>query len=323
MNLLRLLPILALALAAGPAESSAPYPDRPVKLVVPFPPGGAADAIARVIAPGLSEELGQPVVVDNRPGASGNIGAEAVARSPADGYTLLLGAVTSHSINHTLERKSLGYDFEKDLAPVSLVASAPYVLVVHPSVPARSLRELVEHAKAKPGQLAYGSSGAGAPQRLAVEMLRLRTGMDLLHVPYKGSGPVVIDLVGGRIALAIESISATLQHIKAGRLRALAVATERRIPALADVPTLAEAGFVDFQVSSTFGVLAPAKTPRAVVERLNRAIGKVVQSIDVRDRILQQGAEGLSTTPEAAALMIRAEIAMWAKVIRDASITVD
>jgi tripartite-type tricarboxylate transporter receptor subunit TctC len=241
--------IQALALAAclsfcvgpGVAVAQPTYPAKPVRMIVPFPPGGAADILGRVLAQKLTERLGQQVIVDNRAGASGNIGAEAVVKAPGDGYTILMGALTSHAINYTLERKVLRYDLERDLAPIAIVATVPFVIVMHPSVPAQSVSELVAYAKAKPGQLSYGSSGAGAPQRLAAEMFRLRSGVDMLHVPYKGSGQVITDLVGGQVLTAFESVPAALPHIKAAKLRALAVTTARRVPMLPDVPTMAEA----------------------------------------------------------------------------------
>jgi tripartite-type tricarboxylate transporter receptor subunit TctC len=323
--------IQALALAAcssvcvgpGVAVAQQAYPAKPVRMVVPFPPGGAADILGRVLAQKLAEQLGQQVIVDNRAGASGNIGAEAVAKAPGDGYTILMGALTSHAINYTLERKVLRYDLERDLAPIAIVATVPFVLVTHPSVPARSVPELVAHAKAKPGQLSYGSSGAGAPQRLAAEMFRLRTGVDMLHVPYKGSGQVITDLVGGQVLTAFESVPAALPHIKAGKLRPLAVTAPRRVPMLPDVPTMAEAGFLDFEVSSTFGILAPIGTPRSVVERLNGELARILQLPDVKERFLQQGAFATSTSPEQGTQRIRAEIAMWAKVIDQASVKPD
>jgi tripartite-type tricarboxylate transporter receptor subunit TctC len=292
-------------------------------MVVPFPPGGAADILGRVLAQKLTEHLGQQVIVDNRAGASGNIGAEAVAKAPGDGYTILMGALTSHAINYTLERKVLRYDLERDLAPIAIVATVPFVLVMHPSVPAQSVSELVAYAKAKPGQLSYGSSGAGAPQRLAAEMFRLRSGVDMLHVPYKGSGQVITDLVGGQVLTAFESVPAALPHIKAAKLRALAVTTARRVPMLPDVPTMAEVGFPDFEVSSTFGILAPIGTPRSVIERLNGELARILQLPDVKERFLQQGAFATSTSPEQGAQRIRAEIAMWAKVIDQASVKPD
>jgi tripartite-type tricarboxylate transporter receptor subunit TctC len=237
------------------------YPAKPVRMIVPFPPGGAADLMGRVLAQQLSDQLVQQVIVENRAGASGNIGAEAVAKAPGDGYTLLLGALTSHSINYTLERSSLRYDLTKDLVPIAIVGTVPYVLVVNPSVPAQSLKELIACARANPGHLTYASAGAGAPQRLAAEMLRLRTGVEMLHVPFKGSGPAVIGLLSGQVLTAFESVPATLGHIKGGKLRPLVVTTAQRVPMLPDVPTTAEAGLHNFEVSSTFGVLAPASTP--------------------------------------------------------------
>jgi tripartite-type tricarboxylate transporter receptor subunit TctC len=308
--------------AAGLAFAQA-YPAKPVRMIVPFPPGGAADLIGRVLAQRLSDHVGQPVIVENRAGASGNIGAEAVAKAQGDGYTILMGALTSHSINHTLERKVLRYDLERDLSPVMIVATVPYVLVVHPSIPARSMQEFIAHARAKPGHLTYGSSGAGAPQRLAAEMFKSRAGIDMLHVPYKGSGQVINDLVGGQVLAAFESVPAALPHIRGGRLRALAVTTTRRIPMLPDVPTVEETESFTFEASSTFGILVPAGTPAAVIERLHSALADTVQLPDVKERLLQQGAFAESTTAEEAARRIRSEIAMWAKVINEAHIKTD
>jgi tripartite-type tricarboxylate transporter receptor subunit TctC len=291
-----------------------------VRMIVPFSPGGAADIIGRVLAQKLSENLGQQVIVENRVGASGNIGAETVAKAPGDGYTLLMGALTSHSINYTLERKVLRYDLERDLTPITIVATVPYVFVIHPSVPAQTMQELVGYARAKPGYLSYGSSGAGAPQRLAAEMFKLRTGVDMLHVSYKGSGQVIIDLVGGQVLTAFESVPAALPHIKGAKLRPLAVTTAQRVPMLPDVPTMAEATLPHFEISSTFGILAPAATSALIIDRLNSEIAKVLQLADVKEKLLQQGAFATSTTPREAAQRIRAEIAMWADVIREASI---
>jgi tripartite-type tricarboxylate transporter receptor subunit TctC len=316
--LIRAVALTALFLS-GSALSQG-YPTKPVRMIVPFSPGGAADIIGRVLAQKLSENLGQQVIVDNRVGASGNIGAETVAKAPGDGYTLLMGALTSHSINYILERKILRYDLERDLAPITIVATVPYVFVIHPSVPAQSMQELVGYARAKPGYLSYGSSGAGAPQRLAAEMFKLRTGVDMLHVPYKGSGQVIIDLVGGQVLTAFESVPAALPHIKGAKLRPLAVTTAQRVPMLPDVPTMAEATLPNFEISSTFGILAPAATSALIIDRLNSEIAKVLQLADVKEKLLQQGAFATSTTPREAAQRIRAEIAMWADVIREASI---
>jgi len=235
-----------LVIAGSGAAFAQAYPNKPIRMIVPFPPGGAADVIGRILAQKLTEPLGQPVIVDNRAGASGNIGAETVAKASADGYTLLLGALTSHSINYTLERETLRYDLEKDLTPIAIVGTVPYVLVVHPSVPVWSLQQFIGLAKAKPGSLTYASSGAGAPQRLAAEMLKIRTNIDMLHVPFKGSGPAIIGLLGGQVDAAFESVPATLIHVKAEKLRPLIVTTDQRIPMLPDVPTAAEAGLPDF-----------------------------------------------------------------------------
>jgi tripartite-type tricarboxylate transporter receptor subunit TctC len=312
---------VAVAAAAGTAPVDAGvYPDKPVRMVVPFPPGGAADLIGRVLAQRLSEQFGQPVIVENRAGASGNIGADAVAKAQGDGYTILMAALTSHSINHTLERKVLKYDLQRDLSPVMIVATVPYVLVVHPSVPARSLQDFIAHARANPGVTTYGSSGAGSPQRLAAEMFQLRTGVALTHVPYRGSGQVITDLVGGQVLAAFESVPTALPHVRAGKLHALAVTTSRRISMLPDVPTMEEAGAKGIQVSSTFGVLVPAATPRPIIDRLNTELQKALRLPGVREALLQQGALAESTTPQEAAQRISSEVALWAKVIAEANV---
>ena len=313
---------LAICLSCGGSSLAIAqvYPAKPVRMIVPFPPGGAADLIGRAVAQRLAEQLGQPVIVDNRGGASGNIGAEVVAKAPSDGHTILLGALTSHAINYTLERDTLRYDLKANFAPISIVASVPAVFVVNPSVPAQSLKELIVYAKAKPGHLSYGSSGAGAPQRMAAEMFKLRTGVDMLHVPYQGTGPVIVGLLGGQVLTAFESVSATQPHIKAGKLRALAVTAAQRVPMLPDVPTALEGGLSDFEVSSTFGVLAPASTPKPIITRLNAELLKVLQLQDVKEKLLQQGAFSTSTTPEQAAQRIHSEVDRWAKVIRDANV---
>ena len=316
------LALSALAIAAGPA-SAQQYPDKPIKLIVPFPPGGATDVIGRVMAQRLSTALGQSVVVDNRAGASGNIGAEAVAKATPDGYTLLLGAVTSHSINQTLEKASIRYNFEKDLIPVAIVGSVPLVFVVHPSVPAKTLKELIAYAKSKPGELNFASSGAGAPQRLAAEMFKRSAGVDMVHIPYKGSGPAMTDLIGGQVLTMVETVPAALQHIKAGKLRALAVTTPQRISMLPDVPTAGEAGMPGFEVSSLFGVLAPVGTPRPIVVRLNAEITKLLAMPEVREQLLAQGAYSVITTPEQASARVHQEVEMWAKVIKEANVKPD
>jgi tripartite-type tricarboxylate transporter receptor subunit TctC len=289
-------------------------------MVVPYPPGGATDVIGRVLAQRLSIPLGQQVVIDNRGGAGGNIGAEAVAKSAPDGYTILMAALTSHSIMATLEKDTIRYDLIKDLAPVAVVGSVPLVWVVHPSLPVTNLKELVAYAKANPGKLTYASSGAGAPQRMCAELFRIKIGADMIHVPYKGSGPAMNDLVGGQVNTMCETVPASLQLIKGGKLRALAVTTPQRISMLPDVPTAAEAGVTGIEVSSLFGVMVPAGTPQPVINRLNAELQKILETPEAQEQLLQQGAYAVKMTPEQSAERIRQEIGQWARVIQEADI---
>lgn len=310
-------------LAAAPGVSYAAYPDKPIRLVVPFPPGGATDVIGRVIGQKLGVALGQPVIVDNRNGAGGNIGADAVAKAAPDGYTILLGAITSHSIMSTLEKATIKYNFEKDLVPVSIVGSVPLVFVVNPSVPAKTLKELIAYAKSKPGEMSFASSGAGGPQRMAGEMFKRSAGIDMIHIPYKGSGPALVDLIGGQVLTMVETVPAALPHIKSGKLRALAVTTPQRIAMLPDVPSTAEAGMPGFEVTSLFGVLVPAGTPKEIINRLNAEITKMLLLPDVKAQLLGQGAFTVTTTPEQAATRVHQEVAKWATVIKDADVKPD
>jgi len=313
---------LALLLTSG-APAFAQYPNKSIKMIVPYPPGGATDVIGRVLAQRLTTALGQSVVIDNRGGAGGNIGADAVAKSPPDGYTLLMGALTSHSIMATLEKDSIRYNLEKDLIPVAVVGSVPLVWVVHPSLPVKNMKEFIAYAKANPGKLTYASSGAGAPQRMCAELFRGMTKADMIHVPYKGSGPAMSDLVGGQVNTMCETVPASLQLIKAGKLRALAVTTAQRISMLPDVPTTAEEGIAGYEVASMFGVLVPAGTPKAIVDRLNAELQKILATPEAQEQLLAQGAYAVQTTPDQAAARVRQEITTWAKVIKDANIKAD
>ena len=316
---------LAAALVLLPAVALAQYPTKPIKLVVPYSPGGATDVIGRVLAQALSAQLGQQVVVENRAGAGGNLGAESVAKSPPDGYTLLMGAMTSHSIMATLEKGTIRYDLQKDLVPVSMAGSVPLVWVVNPTLPVKNLKELVAYAKANPNKLTYASSGAGAPQRMCAELLRRMGGtqLDMVHIPYKGSGPAMTDLVSGQVNTMCETVPASIGFIKAGRLRALAVTTAQRISMLPDVPTTAEEGFPGYEVASNFGVAAPAGTPKPIIDKLNAEIQKALAKPEVQEQLLAQGAYATPTTPEQAQARIKAEIEKWAKVVKDADIKAD
>jgi len=312
----------ALALLAPLAFAQAPYPAKPIRLVVPFPPGGTTDILARIVAQKLTEAWGQPVVVDNRPGAGGNIGAELVAKSAPDGYTLLMGTVGTHAINASLYAK-LPYDHVKDFAPVILVAGVPNVLVVNPSVPVNSVAELIAYAKANPGKLNFASSGSGTSIHLSGELFRTMAGVQITHVPYKGSAPAIADLVGGQVQLMFDNLPSSLAQIKAGKLRALAVTSDKRAPALPDVPTMAEAGLPGFEASSWFGVLAPAGTPPAIVGKLHAEIAKWLATPDAREKLSAQGANLAGFGPEEFARYIGSETAKWAKVVKESGAKVD
>jgi tripartite-type tricarboxylate transporter receptor subunit TctC len=316
--------VVAAAGVASPAFAQAPalagaYPNRPIRFVVPFPAGGGNDTMARTIGNKLAAALGQQFVVDNRPGAGGLIGAETAAHAAPDGYTLFLGGVASHGILPNLQPK-LGYDPIKDFAPVSLIASAPLVLVVHPAVPVKSVKELVQFAKTKPGQLNFASNGTGGSSHLAAELFKMMTATDMVHVPYKGLAPALTDLLSGQVQLMFSSTVAMLPQVRAGRLRPLGITSVKRSAAMPDIPTVAEAGVAGFETASWYGVLAPAGTAKPIVERLNREIAKAVQLPDVRERLMSEGAEPVGGSPAEFAAHIKRELARWAQVIKQAGI---
>jgi len=309
-----------LTLCAAGAQAQA-WPTKAVTLIVPFPPGGTTDVLARALAEKLQGALGQPVIVESKPGAGATLGADLVAKSKADGYTLLMGAV-HHTIDSSVYRK-LPYDFAKDLAPVSTVALVPNVLVVNAANPAKNVLELVAQAKAQPDRFSYGSNGNGTAQHLIGTQFENRTGTRIGHIPYKGSGPLTTDLIGGQITMSFDTVTPVLPHIKAGKLKALAVTTARRSSALPDVPTLEEAGVKGIDIGTWFGVLAPAATPKDIVARLNAEIVKIVASADFRQRLQEIGAEPVGNSPEQMAAQIRADTEKFAHLVKDAKVTID
>ncbi len=310
--------LAALVIAGASFAQTSGYPNRPVKMIAPFAPGGPVDAVARVLAPKLSEGLGQQFYVENHPGGSGNIGTALAAKATADGYTILVISSTL-VVNPSLFAK-LGFDTTSDLAPVSLVGVSPQVLLVHPSVPAASVKELVAWVKASPGQLSYAHAGLGTPGYLAGEMLKQAFGLDLVAVSFNGGGPAITSTIGGHTPILYTSISTAAGHIKQGTVRALAVTGARRSPALPDVPTLAEAGAPGQESDIILGVLVPARTPQDVIDRLHREIVRIVALADVRERLSALGFEPIASTPREFADRIRWEIDKWAKVIRAADI---
>ncbi len=313
-------PIAALFLLAFASTADAQsWPSKPIRIISPYPPAGANDLLARIIAPKLSEQLGQPVVVENRAGATGNIGAELVAKAPADGYTLLMGQAGNLTINISLMAK-MPFDPVRDFSPVTLVASTPNVLVVHPSLPVRTVKDLIALAKAKPGQINYATSGIGSPGHLAAELLNKSAGIRLVHIPYKGAAPALLDVVAGNAHLYFTSAVSAQPFIPSGRLRMVAVASAKRSPSLPEVPTVAEAGFPEFDVSSWWGVVAPASTPREVVMRLQVEIHRVIALPEIRTKLAEQGLDIATNTPEQFAAYIKSETAKWAKLIREVGV---
>ena len=297
------------------------YPTRPIRLIVPFAPGGSNDIMARLAGQKLSESLGTQVVVDNRAGGSGIIGTDIAAKAAPDGYTLLMMSLT-FAVNPSLYSK-LPYDTEKDLTPVTLVASAPLMLVVHPSIPAKSVQDFLAYAKANPGKLNFGSGGPGTTPHLAGEMLKMMAGVKMTHVPYKGGGPALNDLIGGQIQLMLENIPSTLPHAKSGRLRALAVSGLRRSPLVPDLPTLDEAGLKGYEIVGWNGLFVPTGTPRPIVTLLYKETAKALAQPDVKERLATMGAEPVGNSPDAFRAFVKAEIAKWARVVKEAGLKVE
>jgi tripartite-type tricarboxylate transporter receptor subunit TctC len=309
--------ILLATIAAANAHAQVPaanYPAKQIRVIVPFPAGGPTDAIARTIGQKLSETWGQPVIVDNRPGAGGNIGTELAAKSPADGYTLFIGTV-ANAINQSLFAK-LPFDFVRDFAPVTQNYVTGLILAVHPSLPAHSVKELIALAKAHPGQLSYSSSGVGGTPHLAGELFNSMAGVKMVHVPYKGSAPAMADLLGGHIQLTFDNMLTVLPQVKAGKLRGLAVTMATRSPLAPELPTVAEAGLKGFEVKSWNGVVVPTGTPKEIIARLNGEIVRILRQPDLREKFLVQGVELVPTTPEEFGAFIKQDIAKWAKVIQ-------
>ena len=313
---------MALGLAAGMAQAQpAAYPDKPIRFLVPYPPGGGTDVIARIVQAKFQAALGQPIVIENRGGAGGSVGTDVVAKSAPDGYTVLF-TLSSHTINPAIFPK-LNYDTLKDFEPVGLVASLPQILVAAPGFPANTVAEMTALAKAKPGTMAFASVGNGSPGHLAGELHALRIGTPLTHIPYRGGGPAVTDVMGGQVPTLWVSIPAAAQFVKTGKLKALAVSTVKRSAAFPDVPTMQEAGIADFEVDSWYAMFVPAKTPRAIIERLNKVLNAVVADADVKAQLLAQGAEGVGGTPERLGQAVAAELPKWAKLAKDANIKAD
>ena len=318
----RLLQLAALAMVvSGHSAMAQSWPSKPITLVVPFPPGGTTDVLARALADKVQQSLGQPVIVESKPGAGATLGADYVAKSKPDGHTLLVGAV-HHTIASSVYKK-VPYDLQKDFAPITTIALVPNVLVVNAATPAKNVGELVALAKSQPGKLTYGSNGNGTAQHLIGTQFENMTGTELVHVPYKGSGPLATDLLGGQITMSFDTVTPVLQHIKSGKLRALGVTTAKRSATLPEIPTLDEAGLKGFDIGTWFGVLAPAATPKDIVTRLNAEMVKVIQSPDFRKRMEEIGAEPIGSSAEQMAQQIKSDTDKFAKLVKDAKVTIE
>ena len=317
--LVQVVMLFAAALGAAQAQS---YPARPIRIIVPYTPAGTTDILARLIGQKMTESWGQPVIVDNRPGANGNIGTEIAARATPDGYTIIMGAAATHSINNTLYPK-LSWDAVRDFAPISLAARVPNILVVGNSLPVRSVKELIAYAKANPGKLNYGSPGNGSTAHLSMELFKSMTGVNLNHIPYKGSAGVLADVLAGQISLTMDNIPVYLPQVRAGKIRALGVSSARRTPAAPEIPTVSEAGVPGLEAVTWFGLLAPVNTPKPIVEKLSAETARILKLADVNKRISELGAEPVGSTPQQYAAFIQSEIVKWRKVIKDAGVRLE
>jgi len=322
LRVLALLPLVALALAASPMAGAQPYPARSVKLVVPFPPGGSLDMTGRLLAQRLSDMWGQAVVVENKPGAGGNIGADLVAKSPPDGYTILLGALSTHAVNPSLY-KTMPYDAVRDFAPITLIAITPNVLVVNAGSPANNVKEFIAWTKANPGKLSFGSGSIGSAGHLAGELFKVDTGTDAVHVPFKGGAPATQALLAGDTQFMFDNLANAMAQVKAGKLKALAVTTAERSKLVPELPTMAEAGLPGFDISTWYGLFAPARTPPAIVAKWNADVTKILTTPDVRAKLMADGAEPAPDTPEQFTQMIARELAKYARIIKASGATVD
>ena len=303
-------------------NAQAAYPDRPIKLVVPYPPGGTTDLLARTLAPRLSERLGQPILIENRAGAGGVIGSQVVAKSPADGYTLVFGSIASHGILPAIQTPQ-PYDPIRDFAPVSLVAITPNVLLANVSAPAKNLSELIALAKSQPGKLNFGSTSLGGSPHMSGELLKSQAKIQMVHVPYKGGAPMLVDLMGGQISFAFDNLPSSIQHIRSGKVKALAVTTAKRWPHAPEIPTMAEAGLPGYESSAWFGLLAPGNTPKAVVDLLQRHVSAILKQPEVEKIYLEQGAMPIGNTSEEFVRFITAEMQKWKTVVSDTGVKLD
>ena len=311
---------LSSALMIGAVQAQS-WPTKPIKFIVPYPPGGGTDVIARIVQEPLAKELGQQVIIDNRGGAGGSIGSALAAQSPSDGYTVLF-TLSSHTINPSFYPR-LPFDTERDFSPVVTIASLPQILVANPNFPAKNVKEVIEMAKAKPGSISYASVGNGSPGHLAGAMMATDAGVDMVHIPYRGGGPAITDVIAGQVPLLWVSIPAAAQFVKSGKVKALAVSTVKRSAVFPDVPTMAESGFKDFEVDSWYAMFVPASTPKPIVERLNKAALKVLAQPEVKEKLLSQGAEAVGDSPSQLGAVVKKEIAKWKQVVKAANIKVD